>query len=95
MLKVKTIHFAVPLTTKPQQILPEELSLVARTLQNQDALAIIYVRWGGDGIQQSYLRLDPGWNDTQDVMPSTEEMWAYSNVDGTLLTVVSRVKVPG
>jgi len=94
-MKVKTIHYAIPLTTSPRQILPEDLSKVAEVLQNQDNLAFIYVRWGGDGIAQSYMRLDPGWNFVQDAMPSTEEMWAYSNVDGTTLTVVSRLQVEG
>jgi hypothetical protein len=78
---------AIVLGTAPAQIKAKDLTRVVMTLQNQDPAAIIYRRFGGDGTPRSYLQMVPGATEVKDQHCPQEELWAYSNVAGTILTI--------
>ena len=77
---------AVRLSTAPQLIKDENLQMIGSIIQNQEAVANIFVRSGGDGSARSYLRLSPGGDMMQDILPPQDEVWAYSDVAGAMLT---------
>lgn len=83
-------HHAVSLTTAPKMIQARDIQRIGLIVQNRDATAEIYLRSGGDGAPLSYLRFQPGGDMMQDILPPTQELWAYANVDGTVLTVVNK-----
>lgn len=87
MLNRSTNQQAISLSTDPQKIMAADPSRVVQTLQNQEAAAYIYYRYGGDGTARSYIRMVPGTTEVQDQHAPLEELWAYSNVDGALLTI--------
>jgi hypothetical protein len=83
----KTGQFAIVLSTVPQKVLERDMTRVVIELQNQEVSATIYTRWGGNGIARSYLRSDPSMSRLLDQRAPTEELWAYSDIDGAILTV--------
>lgn len=92
MTITRALHDAVVLTTSPQCIRRENPLVIGNILQNQDGAANIFVRSGGDGTARSYLKLMPLGDVMQDILPPQEELWAYSDVSGAILTIVEKYK---
>lgn len=87
MKKHKTGQIAIVLTASPVKVLEQNPHRLTIELQNQEALASIFTRWGGDGTPRSYMRYDPSMSRILDLAP-TEELWAYSDTAGAILTVM-------
>lgn len=87
MQKTRVLADAVRLSDTPQRIRPENQMVVGSILQNQEDTAVIYVRSGGDGAARSYLALKPDGALVQDILPPQDELWAYSDTDGAILTL--------
>lgn len=85
-----TNHDAIHLTDTPRKVLHRDDRRVGLTLQNQESAANIFVRTGGDGAQRSYLKLSPSGNFHQDILSPNQELWAYSDVGGAVLTVINK-----
>lgn len=85
-----TSHDAFVLSTTPKKIQEKDSHRVVHNLQNQEAVANIRIRYGGDGTYRSYFEMVAGTTRIQDVSAPPEELWAFSNVDGAILTVETR-----
>ncbi len=91
-MTTRATHDAVMLTTSPQKIRQANPLLIGNILQNQEATANIFVRSGGDGTARSYLKLAPMGDLMQDILPPQEELWAYSDTAGAVLTIMEKYK---
>lgn len=89
----RAIHEAVVLTTTPQKIYKEDAKRCGLILQNQESIANIYIRSGGNGVERSFICLPPSGSLMEDILPPQDELWAYSNVDGAILTAVNKYEV--
>lgn len=92
MTITRALHDAVVLTTSPQRIRRENSYVIGSTMQNRDRTASIYLRSGGDGAALSYIELLPLGDSKEDILPPQEELWAYSDVDGTVLTIAEKYR---
>lgn len=90
---IRTIHEAVVLTTVPKRIYKEDAQRCGLILQNQEPVANIYIRSGGNGVERSFICLPPSGSLMEDILPPHDELWIYSNVDGAILTVVNKYEV--
>ena len=84
----RTACLAIVLSDIPTKVLERDPYRKILRIQNQEATATSYIRYGGDGVQRSYLRYDPSMNELLDQYAPTEEIWAYSNIPGAILTVM-------
>lgn len=82
----RTIPDAILLSTTPKKIKQANINLIGQTMQNQESTANIFVRCGGDGAPRSYLKLQPMGDMQNDILPPQDEVWAYSDVEGAILT---------
>lgn len=87
-MKKLSNHDAVTLTAIPQRIRFADPLRVGMKLQNNDAAANMYYRSGGTGHEKSFLRLSPGQGIIEDLHAPQQDLWAYSSVSGTILTLV-------
>lgn len=86
-------HSAVLLTTAPQKIREENGNRIGLIVQNQEDAAVILLRSGGSGPARSYLKFKPDGDMTQDYLAPTQELWAYSDTAGAVLTLVEQFRV--
>lgn len=93
MANIVCVHRAVVLGLAPKLIMARNEKRIGLILQDQEAAAVILVRSGGDGAARSYLKFKPDGSFHENILPSTEELWAYSDVDGAILTVVEKYMV--
>lgn len=87
--KTRAVNSAIALTAAPVKYRGEDDSCVGRILQNRDVANSIYVS-SSNGIAQSFLELFPGSSVMEDILPGNGELWAYSSVAGTVLTMVDK-----
>jgi hypothetical protein len=80
---------AVVLTTDPQKILDRDPQRAAISFQNQENVAVIYRRFGGDGTPRSYFAYPPAAYATEikDQFCPPDELWAFATVNGAILTL--------
>lgn len=90
-----TSQEAFVLTLLPQKILEKNDNRIVQNLQNQEGAAIIYYRYGGDGVARSYWTMVPGTTEVQDRAAPLEELWAYSDTDGAIFTIKTVTKNGG
>lgn len=82
-----TQSYAVVLGLTPLKIFGKDLQRRKVLFQDQDPTAIIYRKFSGDGVALSYVRMVPGDTNGIDLYCPPDEIWAYSNVAGTVITV--------
>ncbi len=70
-----------------QQVLQKDKTRVTLKLQNQNAAAVIYRRFSGDGTPLSYLQMAPNTTEIMDFNCPPNDLWAYSDTNGAVLTV--------
>lgn len=85
-------HSAVLLTATPQKIREANSNRSGLIVQNQEAAAIVFLRSGGDGPARSYLKFKPDGDMMQDILAPTQELWAYSDTAGAVLTLVEQFR---
>lgn len=83
-------HIAVTLTASPVMIQSRDLQRIGIIVQNQEATANIFLRSGGDGAARSYLKFKPDGAFHENILPSNQELWAYSDVAGAVLTLINK-----
>ncbi len=89
-MNTRAVHDSVVLGISPKKIRQGNPLLIGLILQNQEGSANIYVRSGGDGAPRSYLLLAPLGDLLQDILPPQSELWADSDTDGAILTIMEK-----
>lgn len=91
-MSINQNHSPVFLTTTPTKIREANDNRSGLIVQNQEDTATIYLRSGGDGNARSYLKFAPLGDMMQDVLAPTAELWAYSDTNGAVLTLVEQFR---
>ncbi len=92
MQKIHSIHDIAVLTASPKMIRSEDLNRIGLIVQNQETTANIFLRSGGDGHARSYLKFKPDGNMDENILPPTQELWAYTDsaTGEAILTMVTK-----
>jgi hypothetical protein len=69
------------------QVMQRDNTRITLKLQNQNAAAVIYRRFSGDGTPLSYLAMAPQTTEIMDFNCPPNDLWAYSDTAGAVLTV--------
>lgn len=86
---------AVVLSLVPTKYYQKDLTRRKQFLQNNEAVAKIFFRYGGDGTPRSYSTLyAAGGEYGQDQFCSPEELWLYSDTNGAILTIITHTETP-
>ena len=87
----RNIHKAYRLGLKPVKIEPDDRQRIGWILQNHSNTATgatIYLSSGGAYTQNACLRIMDGENANEDILAPSQDLWAFSDVDGAVLTVI-------